>query len=231
MNGTFEPAGHGAGYVTRLDVAERAVLLDLVDDVVALLGGSAVVDADPAGERNPLDDVRLGSPRRTPPHDPAVRRLLPDASREDPEVAAEFRRLTEADLRATKVGGLLRLRAAVDAAHPDLLVVPSEAAQVAAALNDLRLVLSERLGVRSDADADALYRLATQEPPETIEGTDEDQQAASSRAQDHPGEITDLDARRFLATVYVVLSILQESLIELMLEALPDAPPDAPPDE
>ena len=227
MNGTFEPAGYGAGYVTRLDVAERVVLLDLVDDVIELLGGSAVVDADPAGERNPLDDVRLGAPRVTPPHDPAVRRLLPDASREDPEVAAEFRRLTETDLRTTKVGNLLRLRAAVDAARPDLLVVPSEAAQVAAALNDLRLVLSERLGVRSDADADALYRLATQEQPETAGDPDEDRQGASPPAEALPGTVTDPDARRFLATVYVVLGILQESLIELMLDELPDAPPDA----
>jgi hypothetical protein len=40
------------------------------------------------------------------PDDPAVHRLLPDASRDDAEVAAEFRRLTEDDLRQQKIDRL-----------------------------------------------------------------------------------------------------------------------------
>ena len=37
------------------------------------------------------------------PDDPALQRLLPDAHRDDPEVAAEFRRFTERSLREGKV--------------------------------------------------------------------------------------------------------------------------------
>lgn len=218
MTGTFEPAADGGGYVTRLDAAERAVLLDVVDDVVELLGGTAA-DVEGAGRSNPLDSVRLGAPAVAPPQDPAVRRLLPDASREDPEVAAEFRRLTETELRTIKVGNLLRLRAALVAARPDLIVVPSEAAKVAAALTDLRLVLAERLGLRTDQDAEAVYRLATGEQSDDAADGTADGPAAAVPAE--PGTVTDPDARRFLATVYVVLSLLQESLVELMLDAMP----------
>lgn len=197
-----------AGFVALLEPTERVVLLDVVDEVLALVGAEAPgggIPEDVPGD--PLASVRVSQGPVTPPWDPALRRLLPDASREDPEVAAEFRRLTEADLRVTKHRNLLRLRAALDAARPELVVVASEAEQVAAALTDLRLVASERLGVRTDADADALYDLVAREHDE-----DPDDAEAS---------------QRFLATVYVVLSLLQESLVDLMLAGLAD--PAAPP--
>src|SRR6478735_4771268 len=84
-------------YVARFTDDERTVLAGAALDVASMLGG---------GDEPRSDDLARPTPR---PDDPAIARLLPDASRDDPELAAEFRRLTQADLRATKRGGLLLL--------------------------------------------------------------------------------------------------------------------------
>ncbi|MDT0166928.1 DUF2017 family protein [Actinotalea sp. AC32] len=201
----------GAAYVARLEAPERAVLLEVVDDVVELLDaptgprdGAADEAVAPGRAGDPLDEVRMQGHALPAPVDPAVLRLLPHGS-EDAEVAAEFRRLTEGDLRSTKSDQLLRLRACIDAAWPDLVVVPSEAPRIAAALTDVRLVTSERLSVRTDADADALYRLVLEDADGPDAPEDED---------------TTEQAHRLLATVYVMLSLLQESLVELMIAGL-----------
>lgn len=186
-------ATDGAGYVARLDAPERAVLLDVVDAVIELLA-----DGDDPGDAQGAPPSLEHPPRRTP-QDPALLRLLPDASW-DRELAGELRRLTEADLRSAKTGQLRRLRAVLDAARPDAVVVPSEAMAVAAALTDTRLVLASRLGVVDDDDAQAVYELAVRED-RVVPGAQ--------------GE------RRFLAAVYTVLTELQDSLVQLMVEALP----------
>lgn len=187
----------GCRWVAHLDPEERAALLDVVDDVAELLGGDRPA---PGGD---LPEVRLGAGPVAAPRDPALRRLLPDASRASPDVAAEFRRLTDDDLRATKVAQLDALRAALAAEGPGVVVSPADAPIVAAALTDLRLVLAERLGIRTEADADAVYRLA---------------------AEGRPLDLADADAvaRQFLAIVSALLWALQESLVELMLAELPD---------
>lgn len=197
---TFERDQEGPAYVAGLDAAGRAVLLDVVDDVLRLLGGDGARAGQ--GPDHPLDRVRLNTAPVEPPVDPALRRLLPDAS-PDEALAAELRRLTEPEVRDAKVSNLARLRAAVQDARPNVVVLPSEAAQVAAALTDLRLVVSERLGVRTDADAEAVYRLAAEDL------VDEDDAPAADR--------------RFLAAVYAVLTLMQESLVGLLLEELPEA--------
>ena len=193
--GSWEFRATSSGWVARLDAAERAAVLDVVDDVVELLA------ADEQG--GPWPQVRLSEGPVTAPSDPALRRLLPDASRAAPDVAAEFRRLTEDELRATKAGSLAVLRAALAVDAPEVRVDRATAPAVAAALTDLRLVLAERLGIRSEADADAAYRLV-------VEGG--------------PLDVADPDgmARRFLATVSTLLGVLQESLVVLMLADLPD---------
>jgi hypothetical protein len=116
------------------------------------------------------------------------------------------------DLRRSKSDQLLRLRACIDAAGPELVVVPSEAPRVAAALTDVRLVTSERLGLRSDEEADALYRL--------VLGEEDDEPADGVHGEGLDDERE--QAHRLLATVYVMLSMLQESLVGLMLAGLPD---------
>lgn len=202
----------GAAYVARLEAPERAVLLDVVDDVLGRVGARAAQRTRGGDLDDPLGAVQMTTVPLPEPADPALLRLLPPAS-PDAEVAAEFRRLTEVDLRRSKSDQLLRLRACVDAAGPDLVVVPSEASRIAAALTDVRLVTSERLGVRSDEDADALYRLV-------LEGEERPADGAAAHGQEVDEERE--QAHRLLATVYVMLSLLQESLVGLMLAGLPD---------
>ena len=201
--GSWEFVPTSTGWVAHLDAAERAAVLDVVEDVVQLLGAG-----EPAGQ---WPHVQLSEAPLPAPSDPALRRLLPDASRAAPEIAAEFRRLTEDELRGTKAGNLAVLRSVLQADTSAVRVEPAAAPAVAAALTDLRLVLAERLGVRSEADADAVYRLV-------VEGG--------------PLDVSDPDGvtRRFLATVSTLLGVLQESLVVLMLEGLPagdDASGDA----
>jgi hypothetical protein len=205
----------GGAYSARLRPAEREVLADVVGQVVELLGGDP--DENRA-EEHPLDRVRLGVGPVPAPTDPAVRRLLPDGSRGDAEIAAEFRRLTQDELRSTKVGALLRLHALLLGGPSDGLVVPpGEAAAVAAAMTDVRLVVAERLGVHTEEEADEVYRLANE--PGNEPGIEPGNEPGIEPGADEDGP--DL-ARRLLAVVSVVLGVLQDSLVELMLAAMPD---------
>jgi hypothetical protein len=190
----FTRAADG-GYLVHLGEVERTVLAEVADQVIELLGGA---EEAPADQLHPLQTVRLQDGPVPVPLDGALHRLLPDGSRGDPALAAEFRRLTERDLRATKTAHLSLLRALL--AEPDAVLPSTDAGRVAAAMTDLRLVIAERLGVQTEADSDELYEL-------TVSG----------------GDAADPDdgMRLALATVCTVLGILLESLIELMTDELP----------
>lgn len=195
-------------YVAELDPQEREVVASVVADVAELLGASRFEDGPQrpeAGHRDPLGLPPVDDAWVPPPEDAAVRRLLPDASREDPAVAAEFRRLTEGDLRRTKIARLAAVWEQLTGAAPDgrrggaLVVRPEDAQALAATLTDLRLVLAERLGVVDEEASEALYD-ALDAP------VDEDDAAAQ--------------ARQYLGSVYAALSWLQESLLAVMLDDL-----------
>ena len=205
-------------YAARLDTDERDVIAALVADVAELLGAGRLEargpDAVVVGDGSP----RMRIEPLPPPSDPAVRRLLPDASRDDPQVAEEFRRLTEDDLRAGKIARLTSLWDALTSPtegwRADAFVIaPQDAKDVAAAITDLRLVLAERLGIRTDEQAERLYDALVDSPQAELEGDD---------------EILDPAARRYLVAVYGALSWLQESLVDLLLHALraPGRPAD-----
>ncbi len=190
-------------YVAQLDAAEREVVASVVADVAELLGAGRLEDGPrpgggPSGTPDPAPGWTVRTSPLPPPDDPAVRRLLPDASRDDPEVAVEFRRLTEDDLRARKIARLRCLWTSLVHGEPGwpenaLVVAPESADDVAATLTDLRLVLAERLELRTDEDSDALYDGL---------GTDDED-----------------DVRSYLGSVYGALSWLQESLLAVMLAA------------
>jgi len=174
-----------AGYVARLDPFERDVLVQVVADVAELLGDRPL--ARPAGSRygpsargeddlqtSPGDGPRPDGadawtsldPHRDalePPDDTGVQRLFPDASK-DPSIAAEFRRLTEDELRRTKRDrlhslweSLIRLPFDPDAAELEFVVGPEQASDLAATLTDIRLILADRLGLETDEDVNLLY--------------------------------------------------------------------------
>ena len=125
------------------DVDERPSTGDAFEDLVAGLGVSvAEVDQEVVP-----DDVLVD-------RDPALERLLPTAHRGDEQVAAEFRRLTEHDLRDRKATNLATAIAALRDASGDRLELTREQAEaVLVALTDTRLVLGERLGLKTDEDA------------------------------------------------------------------------------
>lgn len=202
-------------YVAGLDGTERDVLATIVADVAGLLGadrfGASAPDPQCADAEHPLLGLRMMPAVVPAPVDPAVHRLLPDASSDDPDLAAEFRRLTEGDLRAAKIDRLRTLwRALVaDAGAGDLVVRREEAADFAATLTDLRLVLADRLGVSSQEESDALY--------DELERHDRgDEIPDRSGRQELQDEI-----RTYLGSLYAALSWLQESLMTVMLADLP----------
>jgi hypothetical protein len=150
----FKARRHGVQ--VRLPEPERALLVQLLGQLDELLDdGAPERSADPLAELVGMD---LGGPpeRSEPFDDPALARLLPDGSREDPEVAAEFRRLTERGLRGRKRDGARLAASALGRPEPVLLDA-DEAQALLKSLTDVRLVLAERLGLRTDEDATLLH--------------------------------------------------------------------------
>jgi hypothetical protein len=170
----------GSRFVARLDDVERKVVVGLLKQTHDFL---APVHREPTGD--PFDDLvaRLGLPRlkdmKDPlgsrdevnppegPRDPALERLLPSAHRDDPGLAAEFRRLTEHGLREGKAANLATAISAVLAADGDKVRLDQEQAEaMVVALTDVRLLLGERLGLRTDDDADALQERLEEASPD-----------------------------------------------------------------
>jgi hypothetical protein len=137
-------AVRGGGVVARLDQAEAHIVALLLDQLEQLLEA----DADDVGG------------------DPVLVRLLPDGHRGDPELAADYRELTEASLRSGKADDLATVRATLPDGGGEVRLDADQSAAWLRSTNDLRLALGTRLDISEDT-----------EPPEEITG-DEDQQLA-----------------------------------------------------
>jgi hypothetical protein len=156
------------GATARFGAAQAAIIRDLVGQVVELIG-------DPQ-EGEPLDD-RLRGPGDGPggpdeglagpddlaamigltenaelPSDPVLARLLPDAYRDDPEAAGEFRRYTEHGLRSGKTAAARTVLATLPSKGGRVRLSQPEAQAWLRALNDVRLALGTRLEVTDDFD-------------------------------------------------------------------------------
>jgi len=166
MTSTFARA-RGGRVKVRLGDADRGVVAGLLEAVADLLDPE--VAAPPGADRpdeaasgpHPGDEAALWAGLEAglavePPADPAVARLLPDASHDDPELAQSFRRLTEQDLRERKRGSLGLAAAAMRRRGP-VVLDDSEAQALLKGLTDVRLVLAERLGIATDEDAEFLH--------------------------------------------------------------------------
>lgn len=197
--------------------------------------GTPTDDLAPEVSSTPEDQLRqlldgIDADVVVAPADPAVRRLLPDAS-DDPEVALEFRRLTDDDLRQRKVDRLLRFADLLLEASPSadedeqlpMVVGRDEGAEIAGALGDVRQVIGSRLGLQSDADTDALYRSVSATWGEEDEGGEEDDEDALDAgspprvARGHAGEALS-GPELFLGSVFLLTGYLQESLTDCLLE-------------
>lgn len=168
--GQFLPDQHGA--VAVLEPAEVAVLTDLTRVMVALLdepgaaadSGSApgtASGAEPLSADGLAAMVGIDNAAQRPDH-PVLARLLPDGYRDDDPAANDFRRFTQADLRAKKLADARAVRDDLAVARADP-TAPAGGAVVRLdadrartwlrALNDQRLALGTSLGV-TDGDVE-----------------------------------------------------------------------------
>ena len=129
---------------------------DAFDDLVASMGLSlSAADQAAAGANDSAAEADSSS---FDDRDPALDRLLPTAHRGDDQIAAEFRRLTEEGLRQRKSGNLDVAIECVERAVGDRVVLDeSQAPAFLMALTDVRLLLGERMGMRTEEDAEALH--------------------------------------------------------------------------
>jgi Domain of unknown function (DUF2017) len=144
--------------VVRLDARERSVLAGLLGAVRTLLAP----DDEPAAETDPL--AALVGMSQSPvelPDDPVMLRLLPDAYG-DPEQAAEFRRLTDSELRVGKTAAIDRVLDDLSAERIELDLEEGIGMWLQA-LNDVRLVLGTRLDVTEEW-AEEVSALAPDDP-------------------------------------------------------------------
>lgn len=154
----FRPMG-GGGARARFAAPEAALLRNLIEQVVIMLDDPEAGEqkehngaGGPADPPTPAElDAMLGldEPARAP-EDPALARLLPDAYRDDPDAAGEFRRYTEQSLRSAKQETAQAVLETLPADGGPVKLVADQAQAWLRALNDVRLVLGVRLGVTEE---------------------------------------------------------------------------------
>ncbi len=150
------------GLTATFEIGEAHLLASLAGQVVELLrdrNGAEESDADPLAAQ-----LGMGGPS-LPPEDPVLQRLLPDAYRDDPDDAGEFRRFTERSLTSAKVqnaetligslvdGGLSFGEVPDEDGDPvEVELDPDEVQAWLRSLTDVRLSLAVRLGIETDED-------------------------------------------------------------------------------
>jgi hypothetical protein len=121
-------AARGGELVARLDPAEAGIVGLLLDQLEQLLDADDLVS------------------------DPVLARLLPDGHRNDPELAADYRELTESSLREGKTGDLALVRASLPTGGGEVRLDRDQAAAWLRSTNDLRLALGTRLDITEDTE-------------------------------------------------------------------------------
>jgi hypothetical protein len=150
------------GITATFEIGEAHLLANLSGQVVELLrdrNGAEESDSDPLAAQ-----LGMGGPS-LPPEDPVLKRLLPDAYRDDQEDAGEFRRFTERSLTSAKVlnaetligslvdGGLTFGELPDEDGDPVEVELDDDEVQAwLRALTDVRLSLAVRLGIETDED-------------------------------------------------------------------------------
>jgi hypothetical protein len=151
----------------RFTAAQAVILRNLVSQVAELVGGDSAADpaagapaaTDPDGAEQPLSAEDLSAilgfaGPTSPPDDPVLARLLPDAYRDDPDAAGEFRRYTEQGLRSGKVAAAQTVLDTLPAEGGQVRLGPDDAQAWLRALNDVRLAIGTVLGVTEDYEDD-----------------------------------------------------------------------------
>lgn len=124
--------------------------------------------------------------------DPVVGRLFPDAYPQHPDDSSEFRRLTEGELKTSKIDQAGSILATLPSAGGGVVRLDAESAEAwLRALNDARLALGVRLGIVDETSLESELDDAVLRDP------------TSSRV--------------FQLSVYAYLGYLQESLMEALV--------------
>lgn len=201
----------------RLEGEEKAIIAQVAQEVSDLLRQDlGLAEESPAVRRaadsdDPLErlEAEFAAREARSPRDSAVQRLLPDAS-EDPQIAAEFRRLGQSALVSEKLECLGSVMSAIDTSGSgagEVVLDEESAIAWARALTDMRLVLADRLGVQRDGDFETLQML--QDIGERVQ---EDTAHERPAAQTEDGAATP----DVVAAIYELLSWLQESLVRAL---------------
>jgi hypothetical protein len=205
----------GGEIACRLEGEEKAIIAQVAQEVCELVRHDLDLREDPepvqraAGSEDPLErlEAEFAQSGARAPRDSAVRRLFPDGS-EDPAVAEELRRLGQQDLAAEKLSDLGAMIRALDSSGPgdsEVIVPQAEVAAWLRALNDVRLVLADRLDITADGDFETLQML----------------QQIGERVEDAPpleDEENGVAGADVVAAVYELLTWLQESLLRAIDE-------------
>ena len=158
------------GVSARFTPAQAGIVRNLVGQVAELVGGAgaASVPAEPAdgipeqpgpeqaggppGMPFPeeLDSLLDSGGPTSPPEDPVLARLFPDAYGDDPEAAGDFRRYTEPGLRSGKVEAARTVLATLPAEGGRIRLSAGDGEAWLRALNDVRLALGVLLGITED---------------------------------------------------------------------------------
>ena len=138
---------HRHGVRADVEAVEAQVLAQLANEILGIV--------EPAHEE--LEDplaamVGLPSGEVQLPDDPVLLRLLPDAYRDDDGAAADFRRYTDSELRATKRGHATVVLETVPEGGGRLDLDRDQCDAWLGALNDMRLALGTSMGVTEETD-------------------------------------------------------------------------------
>jgi Domain of unknown function (DUF2017) len=149
LMGGFRARRRG-GVTARFAASQANIIRALVSQVEELIAGQAGEDGPVPG---PLDDLAAllsSSGPATPPDDPVLARLLPDAYRDDTEAAGEFRRFTEQELRSGKLAAAQTVLDTLPEEGGRVELTEEDAQVWLRALNDVRLALGVRLDITED---------------------------------------------------------------------------------
>lgn len=212
MAHAFRPRPDGT-LTCRLEGEERAIIAQVAQEVRELIRHDLQLQERPAPEAvqqaaqsdDPLQRLEAelaGAPSREPV-DSAVQRLFPAAS-EDPQVAGEFRRFGQQALAEEKLEDLLRMIRMLDrpgSGREEVALGQEDVPVWLRGLNDMRLVLADRLSITRDGEFETLRML--QQIGEQVEDVP-------------PVEDGDVAGGEIVAAVYELLTWLQESLLSAL---------------
>lgn len=133
-----------------VDDVEIQILSQLALEVLELVPGPQLSD-DPLAAL-----VGLPSGDVDAPDNPVLARLLPEAYRDDPSAAGDFRRYTDSDLRAAKRTDAQAVLDSLPSAKGRLELDRDQADRWLGALNDMRLALGTSLDVSEDLELEDL---------------------------------------------------------------------------